>query len=269
MDDATLVREALGGSVPAFTAIFNQHVARVHDVATALLRDRKAAFGVVQATFREASERLESLQDPERLVVWLLAITRFHAALVAGEQAGLDRQPVATGDDQERTQQVGLVWEATADLALRERALLEFHLRQGLDGDDLADALGVSPAEVAEMRAGLPTIESGLAGYLTTRRADSRCADLPLVLRGWDGRFTHLIATHIAAHVDMCRVCREATATLPSPFGLYASAPQTPLPGDEGAPPPADRSRPAPDSSAAAGVDGSPPDARPARRVEA
>jgi len=238
MDDAKLVGEAVGGSVPAFTAIFERHVAQVHDVALALLRDRRKASAVVHDTFWRASERLESLKEPDRLRVWLLAITRFHAAEVAGTEAGSDRQPAGTDGLAERAQMAGLVWEATADLPLRERALLDLLLRQGLEGNDLADALGVSHAEAFDMRAGMDQIEKGLAGYLMMRIGDKRCPDLPLVLRGWDGRFNRLIATHVAAHVDACRVCRETTGALPSPFALYASAPQAPLPGPVSQDPP-------------------------------
>ena len=224
------MRDAVGGSVPAFTAIFDRHVAQVHDVALALLRDRTDALELVHLTFREASERLEALREPDRLLVWLLSITRFHAAQRGGDGVGDDRRPTGVDPIPERAELAALVWEATADLPLRERALVDLHLRHGLDGDDLADALGVSPAELAEMQAWLQGIEKGLAGYVLVRRNDGHCRDLPLVLRGWDGRFTPLIASHIAAHVDSCRLCKESTATLPSPFALYASAPRAPLP---------------------------------------
>lgn len=248
MDDAVLVQEAVSGSIPAFTAIFDRHVAQVHDLALALLRDRKTAFEVVHTTFGEASERLEALTDPDRLRVWLLAITRFHAAQVAGTEAGLDRQPTGTDDLAERAHLAGLVWEATADLPIRERALIDLRLRQGLDGEDLVDALGVSPNESEDLLAWMKETEKGLAGYLLTRRADKRCPDLPLVLRGWDGRFTALISSHIAAHVGSCRICRETSAALPSPFALYASAPQAPLPGPAGPDAPANGSPPTPDA---------------------
>jgi len=234
MDDAALVQEAVAGSVPAFAEIFSRHEPQIHDAALALLRDRSAAMAVTSAAFQEASERLETLTEPTRLVVWLLAITRFSAAQVAGERAGPDRQPArvtADGDDDdERAHQVGLVWEATADLPLRERALLDYHLRQGLDGTDLADALGVSDDELAELRTEMAPLEGGLAGYLIVRGAGNRCPDLPLVLRNWDGHFSALVCTHIADHVATCRVCKETVAALPSPLGLYASAPQAPLP---------------------------------------
>lgn len=230
MDDGALVRDAVGGSVPAFTAIFDRHVAQVHDVALALLRDRTGALELVHVAFRDASERLEGLRDPDRLLVWLLAITRFHAAERAGDVAGPDRLPTGVDTIPERAELAGLVWEATADLALRERALFDLLLRQRLDGDDLADALGISTSELAELRTWLDGVEKGLAGYILVRKGGGQCRDLPLVLRGWDGRFTPLVASHIGAHVDACRVCRVTSAELPSPFALYASAPQAPLP---------------------------------------
>jgi DNA-directed RNA polymerase specialized sigma24 family protein len=247
MDDGRLVREAVDGSLPAFSAIFDRHVAQVHDAALAMVRDRKLAMTIVQATFREVSERLERLQQPERLLVWLLAVTRFQAAQTAGGEAGLDRHPAGTDQIAERARLAGSVWEATADLPLRERALLDLHLRQHLVGHDLADALGVSPDELPDLLAWEAETEKGLAGFLLARGSDSRCPDLPLVLRSWDGRFTPLVCSHIAAHLDSCRLCREAGAALPSPLALYASAPQAPLPGPaEGSPPAADDQRAAP-----------------------
>jgi len=230
-DDAVLVREAVNGSLPAFTAIFSRYEAQVHDAALAVLRDRKAAWEVTNATFSEASERLERLGEPHRLPVWLLAIARFQAGLVDGGVAGPDRQPALPDDDAERVHLAGLVWEATADLPLRERALLDLHLRQGLDDADLADALGVSADEVAALQHRMAILEQGLAGYLVVRKGDGRCPDLPLVLRGWDGHFTLPVAEGIAAHVAACRVCGQSRSALPSPFALYASALPAPLPG--------------------------------------
>jgi len=230
-DDATLVREAVAGDLPAFTAIFSRYEAQVHDFALALLRDRKAAWEVVNATFAEASERLERLQEPHRLLVWLLAIARFEAGQVDDTAAGVDRESVLPEDDPERVHLAGLVWEAVADLPRRERALLDLHLRHGLDGADLADALGVTPAEGDDLRQRMAGLENGLAGFLVVRKADGRCPDLPLVLRGWDGRFTLPVAEGIAAHVAVCRVCEQSRRALPPPFTLYASARRAPLPG--------------------------------------
>ena len=234
-DDATLVQEAVDGSLAAFTAICSRHEVQVHTFALALLRDRKAALDVVNDTFAEASERLETLQEPYRLIVWLLAIARYRAAQAAqaaNTTAGPDRYPELPTDDLQRAHLISLVWEATADLPIRERALLDLTLRHGLEGDNLADALGVSPGEAAELQARMPELEKGLVGYLIMKGDDRSCGDLPLVLRGWDGHFTPVVADGIAAHVSSCRVCEQARQTLPAPFSLYASALPAPLPGE-------------------------------------
>ena len=231
-DDVTLVREAVEGDLEAFTTIFSRYEGQVHDLALALLRDRKAAWEVMNDTFAEASERLESLQEPERLLVWLLAITRYRASTLDDTTAGPDRHPALPDDDFERAHLISLVWEATADLPLRERALLDLSLRHGLEGTDLADALGVSPGEATDLQARMPDLERGLAGYLAMRGNDRRCGDLPLVLRGWDGRFTRPVADGIATHVTACPACEQAREGRPAPFSLYAAALTAPLPGD-------------------------------------
>lgn len=211
-------------------ALFDRYEAQIHDFALALLRDRKVAVEVVRDTFRTASQRLEALEDVDRLFVWLLAITRFQAGLVAGETAGPDRRPLGPDDIPERAEQTGLVWEATADLPIRERAFLDLYLRQGLTGDDLAHGLGVRQSEVIDLHTALAVTEKGLAGYLLVNRSNGPCPDLPLVLRGWDGRFTALVCVHIAAHVESCRVCRASSADLASPLALYSSAARAPRP---------------------------------------
>jgi len=233
-DDATLVREAVDGSLPAFTAIWSRHEAAVHDLALALLRDRKAAWEVVNATFLEASERLDGLEDPSRLLVWLLAITRFQSGLVADATFALDHQPALPNADAERAVMGGLVWEATADMSLRDRALLDLNLRHGLDGIDLADALGVTQVEAADLLAQMAEVENALAAYLILRRTNKPCPDLALMLRGWDGRLTSVVAQGMAEHVTSCRACQQTRSGLPSPFTLYASARQAPLPAENG-----------------------------------
>ena len=231
MDDAELVRATRAGDRSAFTAIFDRHAARVHDLALAMLRDRSAALEVVETTFLEAAVRVQGLEEEHRLPVWLLAITRRNGALRAGPTAGVDRQPSLPNDDPERVHLAGLVWEAVADLPLRDRTLLDLELRQGLDGHDLADALGVTLSQSQELQARMrDRIEKGLSGYLIARTSDGRCPDLTKVLKGWDGRFTPRESLRIADHVDGCKICNQTRFTLPSPFALYAAALPAPFP---------------------------------------
>ncbi len=225
MDDAELVRSTCEGDGLAFTAIFDRYAARVHDLALALLRDRRLAGDVVESVFGEARRRLPGLLEEHRLAVWLLAVTRRHAALRAGPVAGPDRRPTLPGLDPEQDRLANLVWEAVGDLPLRDRTLIELSLRQGLEGQDLADALGVSVADARQLETEMRVpIEKGLTGYLVDRSAGGRCPDLTKALKGWDGRFTLKGASLISRHVDGCAVCTQAGFELPSPFALYASA---------------------------------------------
>ncbi len=231
MDDAALVRATRTGDAAAFTAIFDRYAARVHDLALAVLRDRAVALEVVEATFLEASLRLHGLAEEHRLPVWLLAVTRRNAALRAGPTAGPDRQPSLPNDDPDRVRLAGMVWEAVADLPLRDRALLDLDLRHGLVERDLADALGVTPPQAADLQARMrDRIQSGLTGFLVARTANGRCPALDKVVKGWDGRFTPRESRRIADHVERCQTCTQARFALPSPFALYAAALPAPFP---------------------------------------
>jgi len=231
VNDPELVRAVRSGDVAAFTAIFDRHAARVHDLALAMLRDRSAALEVVESTFLEASLRLHALQEDHRLTVWLLSVTRRNGALRAGPTAGADRQPSLPNDDPEQARLAALVWEAVADLPLRERTLIDLDLRHGLDGQDLADALGVTLPQAQDLHRRMrDRIEKGLSGYLIARTAEGRCVGLTKVLKGWDGRFTPATSGRIATHVDGCSVCNQIRFGLPSALALYASALHAPFP---------------------------------------
>lgn len=231
MDDLQLVQATLAGDGRAGTMLFDRYAAPVHDLAFATLRDRPLAAEVLQATFDEAVPRLSGLQEGHRLAVWLLAVTRRNAALRAGATAGPDRRPTLTGHDPDRDHLVILVWEAVADLPLRDRTLIDLTLRQGLQGQDLADALGLSLSQTQELELCMRNqIEAGLVGYLIDRATQGRCPALTKALRGWDGRFTREGSVLIANHAELCADCSQSRRELPSPFTLYAEAPSAPVP---------------------------------------
>jgi len=51
----------------------------------------------------------------------------------------------------ERAAAQRIVWDAAAGLADRDRALLDLHLRQGLEGAELGEAMGVTAANAYVM----------------------------------------------------------------------------------------------------------------------
>jgi hypothetical protein len=101
-----------------------------------------------------------------------------------------------------RTELADLIAEAASGLSDRDRAVLELAYRHGLDGPELADALGVSPTNANKMVYRLrETIELSLGALLVSRRVRSNpqgCPELAVILDGWDGRFSVLMRKRIA-----------------------------------------------------------------------
>ena len=101
--------------------------------------------------------------------------------------------------------------------------------RHGLDGADLADALGVSPTNATKMVYRLrETIERSLGALLVSRRVRSTgegCTELAAILDGWDGRFSILMRKRIVRHIESCPICDEERQRLVSPVALLGGVP--------------------------------------------
>ncbi len=128
-----------------------------------------------------------------------------------------------------RTELADLIAEAAGGLSDRDRTVLELTYRHGLDGADLADALGVSPANATKLVYRLrETIERSLGALLVSRRARNTgegCPELAAILDGWDGRFSILMRKRIARHIESCPTCDEERHQLVSPVALLGAAP--------------------------------------------
>src|SRR4051812_21762167 len=149
--DSELVAGALRGEQAAFAEMYDAYATRLHDFCFSMLRSRDEAADAMQDTFVCALERIGQLRDPERLRAWLYAIAR-HECLrrirarkrIAGD--GELPEVVSTEptphEEVSRQQLVDLVWAAAEGLADRDRALLDLNLRHGLEGQELAEAVG-------------------------------------------------------------------------------------------------------------------------------
>lgn len=235
--DAELVARVLTGDREAFAAVYDRYGGRLFDFAYSMLRHREDAADVVADSFVLFAERLGQLRDPDRLRPWLYAIVRSECL-----RRFKARKRVATGgDDQliamadtsrgpEDEAQVSalreLVWDAAAGLAPRDRALLDLHLRQGLEGAELGEAMGVSAANAYVMLTRLrDQVERSLGALLVARLGRDDCPELTDLLADWDGTFSPLIRKRVARHVDRCDVCGERRRTVASPWALLASVP--------------------------------------------
>jgi RNA polymerase sigma factor (sigma-70 family) len=236
-DEADLVAAARadpGGG--GFAAIYRRYGDRIHDYCLAVLRHREDAADATQDTFLIAYQRLDQLRDPARLTAWLYAIARSRCL-----RRIADRKRQRPTDEWEQQSSPGaepagevqrdelqqLVWDAAAGLAAGDRAVLDLHLRQGLTGAELADALGV-PADKANLMLHRmkQRMRRTIGALLVARTGRADCADLAAIATG---ELTPLIRKRLARHIERCQVCLARRDRL-APELVYASVPLAPAP---------------------------------------
>lgn len=238
--DADLVAGVLAGDREAFAAVYDRYADRLHDFCAAVLRDPHEAADAVQDTFVLVAERLTQLNDPARLRPWLYAVARSVALRrtrarkrVVLDIEGNDRADPHHGParEAELASLRELVWGAAAGLSDRDRALLDLHLRQGLEGAELGEAMGVSASHAYVLLNRLrDQVERSLGALLIARLGRRDCPELDGLLTGWDGRFSPLLRKRVARHVERCTVCGRRKRAMVSPWALLAGVPLLPAP---------------------------------------
>ncbi len=237
-DDAALARAAADGDRFAFGAIYDRYADRLHDFCIGMLRDRDTAADCVQDVFVTAATRLPQLREPDRLRSWLYAIARNEALARIRhrrrEQPSEQLPEMASGEPDlatlaARTELAGLISQACRGLSDRDQVVHELAYRQGLNGPELADALGVTHRNantlVERVRV---TIQRSLGALLVCRgvKADpARCPEMAALTDNWDGQFTVLMRKRTARHIDTCRICDDDQARMVNPAALLASVP--------------------------------------------
>ncbi|NDL59163.1 sigma-70 family RNA polymerase sigma factor [Phytoactinopolyspora mesophila] len=233
--DADLVVRARAGDRDAFAAIYDRFADRIHDFCWSMLRNRDDAADATQDTFLRAVERLGQLKEPGKLRSWLYSIARNEAlARLRSRQRQVPDESMPDVPDPARGPETRagenelrqLVWDAAAGLGERDRVLLDLHVRQGLEGAELADAAGVSTSHVYVLLGRLrDQVERSLGALLVARLGRAECTVLDSVLVDWDGRYSALIRKRVARHVDGCDICGERRRTAASPMALLSTVP--------------------------------------------
>jgi RNA polymerase sigma factor (sigma-70 family) len=242
MDDATLVEAARSGDGSAWAEIYDRYADKLHDHCHRILRDRDEAADALHDAFIAASRNLDQLRDPSRLRPWLYSICRHESLRRARQRSRVELTDevddvVSIEPETDRGARVvelqELVWSAAAGLNERDHALLDLNLRQGLEGQDLADAMGTTLNNSYVMLSRLrDQVERSLGALLIARLGRDECEELDGLLTGWDGRFSPLLRKRVARHVDGCEVCSERRAAVVSPLALLAAAPFVPAPAE-------------------------------------
>jgi RNA polymerase sigma factor (sigma-70 family) len=236
--DAELAVAAAAGDRGAFAGIYDRYADRLHDFCVGMLRDRDAAADCVQDVFCTAATTLNQLREPDKLRPWLYAIARNEALRrirARRREQPTDELPDAASADAgpdtlaARSELANLIAEAAGGLSDRDRTVLELGYRHGLEGPDLAEALGVSPATANKMVHRLrDTMQRSLGALLVARRGrttGNSCAELGAILAGWDGTFTILMRKRIARHIESCPICEQDRRRLVNPVALLGGAP--------------------------------------------
>ena len=159
--DSELVQQALTNDRAAFAEIYDRYADDIYTFCRSRLRNDADAADAMQETFVRATTRLGQLREPAKLRSWLFAIARnqivatgkMAARATGGDAMGevIDLRNGDVDDDLLRAEASAELWDAAKGLSDRDQEVLELHVRHGLTGQALADAMGVSESHANVM----------------------------------------------------------------------------------------------------------------------
>jgi RNA polymerase sigma factor (sigma-70 family) len=242
MQDREVVAAIVAGDPDGIAEAYDTYAMPLYSYCRALLREPADAADAVQDTFLIATAKLGGLRNPDKLRSWLYAVARnecYRRLRSAEATSALDEAvdlPAAAGGlastagagdvagavEQAETRQ--LVRDAIDGLNPGERDVIELSLVQGLDGDELADALGVSRNHAYALQSRARSqLERSLGALVVARTGRDACATLDALLTGWDGQLTPLMRKRVSRHIEQCEICGERKRRELTP-ALFAGA---------------------------------------------
>lgn len=249
--DGADVRKALAGDQAAFAALYDRYFNRVYDFLARMLRDRAAAEDVTQETFIQAMTALPGLKKPEGFKSWLFTIARNQALNRLEREKRVVAMPTTITDegdeltldlvDEDRAadpslpvldrELAALVWEAAQGLDEKSYALLDLHVRQGLDSGEIAETLGVTKGNAYTMLSRVKDrFEESLAVLIVAKRGRQACAALQEIVAAVT-RFTAEVRERVGKHIKGCATCTATRKRFVVPFNIIAGL-AAPLPPD-------------------------------------
>ena len=235
MEDPELVAAIVAGDPAGLAEAYDRYAMPLYSYCRSMLREPADAADAVQDTFLVATAKLRDLRDPAKLRPWLYAVARNECVrrlragtvLSALEEAGdVPSQAGEIGAATERAELQQLVRAALDGLNPGERDVIELSLVAELDGDELAEALGVSRNHAhALLSRARSQLERSLGALIVARTGRHACADLETMLAGWDGQLTVLMRKRISRHIERCEICGERKRREMSPALFAGLAP--------------------------------------------
>ena len=241
VSDGELVMDALWGSPDAIAGIYDRYRDEIYDVCWLYLRDREEAGEVAHATFVAAVERLWRLREPRELRGWLREVARHQvdAHRRPADPPAADDSPdeAEAADDtpdgaeaadappdlEQHLVLRALLWDDAYGLINRDRRALSLHLGEGLEGPELARAIGVRPERCDALLTRLrDRVDHTLGALVVARLARSECERLDALMDDWDGAV--LARGRIGSHVGACDDCRARRDAI-DPWSLLSAVP--------------------------------------------
>jgi RNA polymerase sigma factor (sigma-70 family) len=247
--DDELVALARQGDEQAFAALYARYHRGLYDFAMRMVRDRDAAADVVQGSYVKAWQALRGPKGVENIKAWLYAVARNlsidelrRRQRLASPHPGAEEDPIYAVVDESRLSDpsivahdqelVDLVWESASALSPQEYSLLDLHLRQGLDADELASSLGLAKGAVYTRLSRLrDSLDESVTAAVLMRRGRRECEELDALLERLGATtMTRQIRKAVSEHVDDCDICKETKRRFVAPAELFAGLTLVPLP---------------------------------------
>ena len=248
--DRELIDRAEQGDRDAFAALYRRHFQGLYDFALRIVRDDDLAADVVQSTFVKAWDAARKQKEVANVKAWLYTIAhnlaidelRLRKRLAEpssgrGEEGGFPfavvdpsrfSDPEAVVQDREL---VELVWDSASALNPQEYALLDLHLRRGLDADELSRHLSLAKSAVYTRLSRLrDSLEEAVTSTLMMRRGRRECLDLDWLLEELRAtEATQPVRRAIKEHLAACERCQESKRRLVSPAEIFAGISLVPV----------------------------------------
>jgi RNA polymerase sigma factor (sigma-70 family) len=217
-----LVDRLRAGDQDAFAELYDEFGDRIYGLCVSVLRDPHEAADVKHDTFVIALQRIDQLRDPARLKPWMFAIARhlcFRRLKQRERTLPVEHAPevivLDDASDVDPESAAELVWLAAGGLSDRDRAVLALNLIDGLNGPDLAAALGVAHANPNSLLSRAKArLERSVGVLLVATLGRQDCATLDELLPAWEGTLTPQLRKRLARHVDGCTACGHTRTRL-------------------------------------------------------
>ena len=240
MEDPEVVAAIMAGDPAGLAEAYDKYAVPLYTYCRSLLSEPADAADAVHDTFLVAAAKLRGLRDPGKLRGWLYAVARnecrrrLRAGTVLSALEEAVDMPSQTGDigaAAERAELRQLIRAAIDGLNPGERDVIELSLGSELEGDELADALGVSRNHAhALLSRARGQLERSLGALLVARTGRATCPELDAMLDGWDRQLTVLMRKRISRHIEQCAECGERKRRELTPAMFAGALPLVALP---------------------------------------